>query len=91
MNNSKYILVLLLLVNSFVFAQKAEANFTEEIELLNSLTQDILDAESDSIRHKANSTYKGILKEIIGNKNSFDYKFYELIKISILKENDVKI
>jgi len=91
LNNSKYILFLLLLVNSFVFAQKTEANFTKEIKLLNSLTQDILDAESDSIRHTANSTYKGVLKEIIGNKKSFDYKFDELIKISILKENDLKI
>ena len=74
-----------------IMANKNVPKFEDDIRILNSLSQDIIGGQSDEIRYKSNTSYKKILKKIITDNSSFDYQFDELIKISILKVNDIKI
>lgn len=90
MTNIKYIIILLIGVNSIAFAQ-TEVNFDIEITHLNNLGKEIITSETDEVKHKANTNYKKALKELIDKKQSFSFEFDSLKTISILKAGDLKI
>jgi len=88
---SKFILALFIGFNSFSYAQKTEVNFDKEIASLNIIGQKIISSETNTEKYKANNSYKIELKELINQKQSFDFKFDSLSTISILKANNLKI
>ena len=85
------ILFLLFYINTSLFSQKTEANFDEDIIKLNNLGKQIIGNETNEGKYKANTSYKGVLKDLINKKQSFDFDFDSLKTISILKANNLKI
>lgn len=58
---------------------------------MNELGKEIITADNDEDKLKANSQFKTELNELIKTDGSFDYEFDSLKTISILKANNLKI
>jgi len=81
----------LLLTLILVAQAQEELNFDKEITQLNSLGKEMLGAKTDSLKFVINEQYKVLLKEVIEDKESFDYNFDALKTISIQKTGELKI
>lgn len=90
MKKFKYIIILLIGINSFAYAQ-TNTDFSNDIKKLNELGKAILAAENDEEKLKANIQFKSELNELIKTDDSFDYQFDSLKTISILKAHQLKI
>jgi hypothetical protein len=89
--SKKLIIILFVSLFTSAFSQKSEANFDEEITILNRLGKRILTGQNDSEKYKCNSSFQDNLKQTIDKTGSFDFNFDSLKTISILKAGDLKI
>ena len=91
MKNLKYILVFFTAFNATLFAQKTTVEFDADIITLNALGKQIIGAETDELKYKANKEYRTLIKRVIQKKGSFEYNFNTLKTVSILQKNKLKI
>ena len=80
-----------LLTLMLVAQAQEELNFDKEIEQLNSLGKEMLGAKTDSLKFVINEQYKVLLKEVVDNKEAFEYNFDALKTISIQQTGELKI
>lgn len=65
--------------------------FAKEIDKLNTIGQQIINADNDEAKYAANTQFKNLLEEVINNPASFDFSFDQMKSISVLKANFLKI
>jgi hypothetical protein len=81
----------LLFISTFLYSQESETLFTSEINELNKIGKEIINATNDETKYKANNKFKIVLKAVIKNNVSFNFAFDSLKTISILHANNLKI
>ncbi|NCP45523.1 MAG: hypothetical protein COW67_09565 [Flavobacteriales bacterium CG18_big_fil_WC_8_21_14_2_50_32_9] len=73
------------------YSQNFPIAFQEDMQLLNSYGKEIIESKTDELKEIANNHFKETLLLILKNDTSFEIDFSGIEKISVLKENNLKI
>lgn len=73
------------------YSQNFPVDFQENMQLLNTYGNEIIESETDELKEIANNHFRETLLQILKNDTSFEVDFSGIEKISVLKENNLKI
>lgn len=73
------------------FSQQTTIDIEQELKTLNKFSLQIIENESDEQKIAANTNFRNTLVAILENDSSFKIDFSSVEKMSVLKENNLKI